>query len=223
MKDFQNRLGFAQIWRDLELDAAQSVLKILKAETCHPSTHREMASVLFALAMCIIAESAVMVQKNEYESTGCTGRVVKTEYMTASCSASGSGYYTMTCNSTGVTMNYFSDNACTSSTGQSASYALDSCRDDNDKYVSCAEMDVVTVNFYSTACSAEFLQGAFSLPVGCRATGGMENGQARLQSQSVQISGNNLVSKSFTGSFWVASNIMKLYETPKKHRHIMSE
>jgi len=61
-------------------------------------------------------------------------------------------------------------------------------------------MDVVTVNFYSTACSAEFLQGAFSLPVGCRATGGMENGQARLQSQSVQISGNNLVSKSFTGS-----------------------
>eukprot|EP00438_Fugacium_kawagutii_P017315 Skav218201 [mRNA] locus=scaffold2232:61271:61966:- [translate_table: standard] len=155
--------------------------------------------ILFALTAC--AKAAVMVQKSDYESEGCTGQVVKTEYVSTSCSQSrDGGSYTIDCNSTAITMNFFSDTSCANSTGESESKPLDTCSDNNDKVLSCTEMDVVTVNQYSVGCSSEFLQGSFSLPEGCRPIGRMDNGQLQAQSQKVEVIGNNLVSQMYNSS-----------------------
>lgn len=56
-----------------------------------------------------------------------------------------------------------------------------------------ARTKVVSINFYSTGCTSDALQGTYTLPLGCRATGGMENGQVRTMSQKVEMSGANLV------------------------------
>jgi len=155
--------------------------------------------ILFTLAVC--AKAALMVQKSDYESADCTGQVLRTEYMSTSCSQSrDGGYYTIECNSTAITMNYFNDSSCATSTGQSMSFELDTCSEDNDKYVSCTETDVVTVNAYTEGCSSEFLQASMSLPQGCRPTGSLDNGQVRAQSNKVQVSGTSLVSQQYSAS-----------------------
>ena len=57
------------------------------------------------------------------------------------------------------------------------------------------------MNSYSAGdCTAATLQGSFSVPLGCRPTGGMENGQVRAQSQKVMMSGANMVSTSYSAS-----------------------
>lgn len=118
-----------------------------------------------------------MIQRNQYESTGCTGQVVKTEYFpTGECVADGVIYRTMTCNSTGVSYDYFSDAACSTSANTSSYYALDSCNDLNDKFVSCAAMTVYEVSYHNDSnCYSASKQATYTLPEGCWPTGGLDN------------------------------------------------
>lgn len=152
-------------------------------------------------ALLAVAESAVMIQRNSYESTSCGGQVVRTEYMDTSCNQNRDGTYgKFTCIGDVVTFQAYNDSACTTTLSSNSSTPLSTCSENNDKYVSCADVTVVSINFYSTGCTSDALQGTYTLPLGCRATGGMENGQVRTMSQKVEMSGANLVSKTYSTS-----------------------
>lgn len=173
-----------------------------------------MAMTIFgALVLAMCAEADIMIQRNQYESTGCTGQVVKTEYFpTGECVADGVIYRTMTCNSTGVSYDYFSDAACSTSANTSSYYALDSCNDLNDKFVSCAAMTVYEVSYHNDSnCYSASKQATYTLPEGCWPTGGLDNntvGQVVTVSMKVEITDTALIERYYnsslncTGSPW---------------------
>ncbi|CAE7245863.1 unnamed protein product, partial [Symbiodinium sp. CCMP2456] len=92
--------------------------------------------------------AAVVLQKNTYETSGCTGQVVRTEYMVTGCvqNGGGSGFAAVSCNSTGASLAMHTDAACAGNTTEEQSFDLSTCIDEYNKYMSCTEQTVVCVD-----------------------------------------------------------------------------
>ena len=148
--------------------------------------------------------AAVVLQKNTYNTSGCTGQVVRTEYMVTGCvqNGGGSGFAAVSCNSTGASLAMHTDAACASNTTEEQSFDLSTCIDEYNKYMSCTEQTVVTMKMYTAAgCNQANLEAEYSLPLGCRAMGRVSNGQVTAMSQKLELnSNNNLVNKMYNSS-----------------------
>ncbi|CAE7454725.1 unnamed protein product, partial [Symbiodinium sp. CCMP2592] len=157
-----------------------------------------------ALMLGAGTHAAVVLQKNTYETSGCTGQVVRTEYMVAGCmqNGGGSGFAAMSCNSTGASLAMHTDAACASNATEEQSFDLSTCIDQYTKYMSCTEQTVVTMKMYTAAgCNEANLEAEYSMPLGCRAMGRVSNGQVTAMSQKLELnSNNNLVNEMYNSS-----------------------